>query len=213
MAKDGEASTRIYPKSVLQWFCVREACFGGMKDHSLSGVFCEWDRLLEYYEFEINAISFVLFSVWWLRECACSIQKCIYYLTIHPNEEEKHISSHQLIKHGKSQINTTSNSFLSKQNRNHLQIPHLTAACVSIAFNPFSSFSDADSSSSWSFGATTTLLSFHLAILFLSLSQIGFHCPARRAIANNEMSRHDPYSCFYRAGKQGIIVFWGEKSL
>lgn len=155
----------------------------------------------------------ILFSVWWLRECACSIQKCIYYLTIHPNEEEKHISSHQLIKHGKSQINTTSNSFLSKQNRNHLQSPHLIAACVSIAFNPFSSFSDADSSSSWSFGATTTLLSFHLAILFLSLSQIGFHCPARRAIANDEMSRHDPYSCFYRAGKQGIIVFWGEKSL
>ena len=29
----------------------------------------------------------VLFSVWWLRECACSIQKCIYYLTVHPTKK------------------------------------------------------------------------------------------------------------------------------
>ena len=169
--------------------------------------------MLEYYEFEINAISLCLVQCVMVKGMRLLYSE-VYLLPYNPsNEEQKHIPSHQLIKHGKSQINTTDNSFLSKQAHNHQQSPHLTASCVSITFNPFSSFSDANSSSSWSFGATTTLLSFHLAILFLSLSQIGFHCPARRAIANDEMSRHDPYSCFYRAGKQGIIVFWGEKSL
>ena len=155
----------------------------------------------------------ILLRAWWLRECIRNAQKRIYCLVIHPNEEQKQVPSHEPSKHSDSWISTTSNSFLNKQDHNHLQSPHLTAACVSIAFNPWFSFSGVDSSSSLSFGATTTLLSFHLAILFLALSQTAFHCHERRAIASNEMSRHDPYSCFYRAGKQGIIVFWSEQSL